>query len=252
MSAKWTWRGLGLALGLMALPAAARDLVIGIETVDFMPVYGWRDDAFQGAGREILDAFAAARGHRLTYRPYPAKRLLTELIRGGVDLKFPDSPDWQVAMRQGVPLVYSAPVIAYVDGTLVRRERVGREAGEMRALGIVAGFTPLAWKGQIAAGAVTLTENPGFEPLLRQVAAERIDGAYVNVAVGLAVAARSGLAGGLAYDPGLPHVADSYRLSSARAPEVVAEFDLWLKENRPLVAAIIARTGAEAGTGSGR
>ena len=249
---RWLAAALGLGVWLATVPAGARDLTVGVEAMDFPPVYGWRDGEFHGAAREILDAFATARGHHLVYRAYPIKRLLAELIHGGIDLKFPDSPDWQAAMRRDAALSYSAPVIAYVDGTLVRRERVGQGGAALRSLGTVAGFTPLAWREQIAAGTVALTENPGFEPLLRQVAAGRIDGAYVNVAVGLAAAAQIGPAVALAYDPALPHIADSYRLSSGTAPEVIAEFDAWLKENRALVAAIIARTGAEAGIHTGR
>jgi len=245
----WVW---GLALGLCAVAtppqAVARDLTVGVEAIDYSPLYAWRDGQFVGATREILDAFAKANGHRLIFRPLPVKRLLAELIHGGIDLKFPDSPDWQPAVRGGATLVYSAPVFAYIDGTVVRRDRLGQGGEAVRTLGTVAGFTPFAWKGRVDRGAVELKENPGFEPLLRQVLAGRIDGAYVNVAVAhhMAASLPEGEAG-LIYDPDLPHISDSYRLSSRVAPDIVAEFDAWLAANRGLVAEIVARTGAEAG-----
>jgi len=247
----------GMAVGLCALmasaPVSARDLTVGVEAIDYTPAYAWRDGQFVGAAREILDAFAAAKGHRLIFRPLPVKRLLAELIHGGVDLKFPDSPDWQAAVRRGATLVYSAPVFAYIDGTVVRRDRAGQGAEAVRTLGTVAGFTPFAWKSRVDAGSVELKENPGFEPLLRQVLAGRIDGAYVNVAVALhAAGALTDGQGGLVYDPDLPHISDSYRLSSRVAPEIVAEFDSWLAANGAVVAAIVARTGAEAGLKASR
>jgi len=247
----------GLVVGLCALvasgQASARDLTVGVEALDYTPAYAWRDGQFVGAAREILEAYAAANGHRLIFRALPVKRLLAELIHGGVDLKFPDSPDWQAAIRQGAVLAYSAPVFSYVDGTVVRPDRVGRGAEAVRSLGTVAGFTPFAWKSRVESGAVELKENPGFEPLLRQVLAGRVDGAYVNVAVALhAAAALSEGQGALVYDPGLPHISDSYRLSSRVAPEIVAEFDSWLAANSAVVAAIVARTGAEAGLKTSR
>jgi len=250
----WLW---GLALGVYAIAAppqaVARDLTVGVEAIDYSPIYAWRDGQFVGAAREILDAFAQANGHRLIFRPLPVKRLLAELIHGGIDLKFPDSPDWQPTIRGDATLVYSAPVFAYIDGTVVRRERLGQGAETVRSLGTVAGFTPFAWKSRVEAGSVELKENPGFEPLLRQVLAGRIDGAYVNVAVAHYMAAGlPGGEGGLSYDPDLPHIADSYRLSSRVAPEIVAEFDSWLAANKAAVAAIIARTGAEAGLKASR
>jgi len=236
-----------LAAVVLAPVAEARDLVVGVEAIDYSPVYGLVDGRFIGAAREILDAFAEAKGHRLTYQPLPVKRLLAELIHGGIDLKFPDSPDWQQAMRQGQVISYSKPVIAYVDGTVVSRDKLGGGVEAIHRLGTVSGFTPYAWSARIKSGAVDLKENPNFDQLLRQVQTGRVDGAYVNIAVALYAADPSM---GLAFDRDLPHIAESYRLSSGKAPEVIAEFDDWLSRNGKLVAEIIARTGAEKGVRS--
>lgn len=228
-------------------PAAARDVTIGVEAIDYLPAYGVRDGAFIGAAREIFDAFAAARGHRLTYKPLPVKRLYAELARGGIDLKFPDSPEWAPSLRQGHVPAFSRPVIAYVDGTLIRREAVEAGPGRIRSLGTIAGFTPSAWATYLDGGRVTLKENANLEQLLRQVKAERIDAAYCNVAVALYTAEQAGLADEVVYAPALPRMEGGYHLSSLSAPELVAEFDGWLAANGPLVAEIIARTGAEKG-----
>lgn len=236
-----------LALGA-ARPASARDLVVGVEAIDYTPAYSYRDGQFGGAARALLDSFAEARGHRLTYKAFPVKRLLAELLHGGVDLKFPDSPDWQTSARQGTAIAYSQPVIAYVDGTLVRRDNTAIGIEGVHNLGTVSGFTPYAWLGRIQAGKVELKENPGFEQLLRQVQTGRIDAVYANVAVTLAAAETVlGSADALVFARDLPHVAESYRLSSAKTPEVIAEFNDWLAKNPKLVAEIIAKTGAERG-----
>jgi polar amino acid transport system substrate-binding protein len=226
----------------------ARDVVVGVEAIDYSPVYGVRDGQFQGAAREILDAFALATGHRLIFEALPVKRLYAELNHGGIDLKFPDSPDWQPALRQGRKTTFSRPIINYIDGTIVRREVLAEGPEAVHSLGTIAGFTPFAWSERLRSGAVELKENSSFEQLLRQVQTKRIDGAYCNVAVALnTVDSLSGLAGTLAFAPNLPHVADSYRLSSVKAPELIAEFDEWLGRNGKQVADIIARTGAERG-----
>lgn len=233
---------------LIALPAWGRDLVVGVEAIDYSPLYGVRDGKFQGAARQILDAFAADHGYRLTYLPLPVKRLYAELIHGGIDFKFPDSPDWQPALRQGVPVVFSHPMITYIDGTIVRKDMAGGSEAAIHQLGTIAGFTPYAWGGRLKAGTVELRENSSIEQLLRQVVTGRIDGAYVNVAVALNTAKSvAGLAGQLAYAPGLPHVADSYRLSTVKDPALIAEFDQWLSKNAKQVADIITRTDAELG-----
>ncbi|CAA7625384.1 conserved exported hypothetical protein [Candidatus Terasakiella magnetica] len=238
-----------LALLLPSDPAQARDLVVGVEAIDYLPAYGMRDGQFQGAGRAVLDAFAQAKGHRIIYRPYPVKRLLAELIHGGVDLKFPDSPDWQAAMRQGRSIHYSGPIIAYIDGTVVRRDKLALGVEGIHSIGTVAGFTPYAWSEYLKADKVDLKENPNFEQLLRQVITGRIDGAYVNVAVALtAVDKLADGAGALAYAPDLPHISDSYRLSATtKAADIITEFDAWMAANTKQVQDLVARSGAERG-----
>lgn len=228
-------------------PAGARDVTVGVEAIDYLPAYGVHDGVFIGAAREIFDAFAVASGHRLTYQPLPVKRLYAELARGGIDLKFPDSPDWASGLRQGKAVAFSRPVIAYVDGTLVRREAAAAGQETVHALGTIAGFTPYAWREGLRSGSVTLRENANLEQLLRQVKAGRIDGAYCNVAVALYTSEQTGLAGEVIFAPSLPHAAGGYHLSSVSAPELVAEFDQWLAAHGGLVADIIARTGAERG-----
>ncbi|WP_239988713.1 substrate-binding periplasmic protein [Paramagnetospirillum kuznetsovii] len=228
--------------------ADARDLVVGVEAIDYSPVYGYRDGQFIGAGRAVLDAFATAKGHRLSYQAFPIKRLLAELIHGGIDLKFPDSPNWQTAVRGKRAIAYSDPVIAYIDGTIVRADRAHMGVDAVTRIGTVAGFTPFAWQDRIAAGKVTLTENPSFEALLRQLQTGRIDGAYANVAVALDVADTVlNMQGGLVFASKLPNIHDSYLLSSAKSPEVIAEFNDWLAKNQKQVADIIAASGAERG-----
>jgi ABC-type amino acid transport substrate-binding protein len=228
--------------------AGSRDLVIGVEELDYYPAYSWRNGEYVGAARDIFDAFAKARGYRFTYRAMPIKRLYVELLSDGIDFKFPDNPEWNSEAKVGKDLVYSNPVIAYVDGVSVRAENVGKGPDSIRTLGTVAGFTPFSWLGRIRAGQVQLRENPRMDQLLKQVVLDRVDGAYASVAVmNYYLDHMLGMPGALVFDPALPHSRDHYRLSTVRHPEVVAEFNAWIAANQALVAAIKERTGAEKG-----
>ncbi len=241
---------IALALWLAAFPAQAEGpaYVVGVEQLDYFPLYAVREGRYVGAAREILDAFAADAGLRLEYRPLPVKRLYSDLLTGEIDFKFPDSPDWAGEQKRGHRVVYSAPVIEFIDGVMVTPERRGRGLDGFRVLGTVAGFTPFAWLDTIAAGEVTLVENPRFALLLRQVQTGRVDGAYANIAAANhALDAELNMPGALVFDPGLPHARDHYRLSTTRHAEVIAAFDAWLSANPGRVAAIKERLGAEKG-----
>lgn len=240
-----------LAVGTLASgPAWAerRELVVGVEELDYYPCYAVQNGDYVGAAREILDAFAKARGYTLTYRPLPIKRLYAEMLSGGLDLKFPDNPNWAVDLKAGHELAYSKPVISYVDGVLLRPENLGKGIDSMRTLGTVSGFTPFAWLDRIRAGKVVVKENPRMDLLLKQVSLGRMDGAYASVAVvNYTLDSVLHTPAALVFDPSLPHSRDSYRLSSLGHAGVVAEFDAWMAANQAEVKAIKDRTGAEKG-----
>ncbi len=241
------WGLLAAILAAMASPADAgeRDVVVGVEELDYAPIYAWRGGAYGGAARDILDAFAADRGWHLTYRALPIKRLFAELVSGGIDLKFPDSPKWATEAKGGAAITYSRPVIDHIDGVMVLPAHLGQT---IRILGTVAGFTPLAWQDRIKSGEVVLKQNPRLNQLVHQALLQRIDGAYASVAVvNRALATEFDAPGALVFDPSLPHTRSSYLLSSGKRPDLIADFDAWLAGNADRVKAIKARWQAEKG-----
>jgi len=239
-----------LACGPATAPMAdePQRLVVGVEKIDYLPVYALVDGEYRGFARELLDAFAADRGYDLRYRPLPVARLYASFFRGSVDLKFPDNPRWRTRQRRGHDLQYSAPLVSYIDGSLVPPEDKGQPPEAIDRLGTVTGFTPWAWLDAIRAGGVTLSENSSFTALLRQALSGRVDAAYASVAVAnYQLEHVLDRPGGLVFDPGLPHTQGQYHLSTIRHPEVLAELDAWLGDNRDRVEGLKARHGVEPG-----
>lgn len=234
----------GLLLSVPAKAAEPEVVTVGVEELDYYPSYAVRDGRYVGAARDILDAFAASTGLRFDYRPLPIKRLYADLFAGAVDLKFPDSADWNPAGKRNQNVVYSRPVLPYIDGVMVRPERVGGGLDAFKTLGTVSGFTPFAWLDELAKGKIKVSETPHISSLLRQAATERVDGAYVNVAVARHHLRQTPeLAEALAFDPGLPHAAGNYLVSSIRRGDVLAKFDAWLTANAATVTAIKKQYG---------
>ncbi|MBR9971777.1 substrate-binding periplasmic protein [Magnetospirillum sulfuroxidans] len=237
-----------LAAMVMASPVCARDLVVGVEEQEYYPLFAVREGDYVGTAREILDAFAHAQGHRLIYRPLPIDRLFSELVSGRIDLKFPDNAQWGGDFKAGRSIAYSKPVVASLDGVMVRPMNLGRGASAIRVLGTVSGFQPLGWKDRIADGSVALRAQTGVEDLLKQAATGKVDGAYVSVAVAnYALARLLDMDGALVFDASLPHIRGSYHLSSFTQPEIIRAFDQWLMENAALVESVKLRMNAEKG-----
>lgn len=235
-----------LASGLLA--AGEQTFVLGVENQDYLPVSNFRQGEYEGFARELFDAFARDRGYRFEYRPLPVPRLYASFFQGQLDFKFPDNSRWKEELRSGHGIVYSDAVMVSVDGVSVLPARRGAAADSIRVLGTMAGFTPWPWLERARAGKVALSENAGFSALVRQTLAGRIDGAYASVAVvNYQLDRVFGMPGALVFDPSLPHSRDTYHLSSIGHPEIVREFNAWLKNNRAAVEALKQRHGVEKG-----
>lgn len=247
-------RLLGAALfGLLvafAGPAAAagKTYTIGVEDLDYFPVYATKDGNYTGYAREVLDAFAKERGYHFEYKPFPVKRLFAVFFQGQVDFKFPDNPYWQGELRSGKNIAYSSSVVTYIDGALVRPEMKDATPDKVKTLVTVAGFTPWAWMDLIKSKQVTLRENADFTALAQQVIAKRVDAAYASVAViNYQLDNVLKTPGALVFNSKLPHSKDSYFLSTLKHPEVIAEFDAWQKSKQDFIRALKKKYGVEKG-----
>lgn len=229
--------------------AAAKDvLVIGVENQYYLPVYAYESGVYRGFARDLFDAFAHDRGYQIEYRALPVPRLYASFFEGQVDFKFPDNADWKQDQRAGKKIHYSDPVAAFIDGVSVRPEMRNAKPDAIKRLATMGGFTPWAWLDRIKAGNTALTENTNLEALIRQTLAGRVDGAYASVAViNYQLDHVLKQPGALVFNPGLPNSRDNYHLASIKRPEVVAEFNEWMRKNRAQVATLKKKYGVEKG-----
>lgn len=240
--------GLCLLVGAPARPAAGETLVVGVEGLDYEPIYWIDNGRYAGFARALLDRFARDAGLALAYRPLPVPRLYAEFFAGELDLKFPDDPRWRAADRAGRPIAHSRPVLNYVDGTMVPADRPADF--QVRTLGMVAGFSARRWSERGAAGAVRLIANQGFTALVRQALAGRVDAIYANVAlINHRLDRLFDRPGALVFDPALPYYPGVYRLGAYDRPDLIAAFDAWYDNNTGWIEALKTRYAVEEGIG---
>jgi ABC-type amino acid transport substrate-binding protein len=226
----------------------AESYLIGVEDMAFAPHYSLdKQGQYRGFARELFDQFAAYSGVQLSYKPLPANRLLTALLQGEVDFKYPDSGNWAQAYKAGKDLHYSQAVVAYVDGVLVAPKRQGQPLDQLRRLGMVSGWTPRGYQAHIDAGQIHPSYSDDLRKMIRQTLKQDSDGAYFNVVVATHyldnIRARPGA---LVFDPKLPHTRGSFQLSTLRHPELLRRFDRFLVERQAEVAALKERYRVEA------
>ncbi len=220
-------------IGANNLFAGEKTFVIGVEDNLYFPHYTYQDGEYNGIGREILDAFFTEKNYKYKFKALPVARLFQSFLDGSVDFKYPDNAFWSVGDKQGKGVIYSNPVMPSTDGVMVLPENLGKKtASQIRILGTIRGFTAPQWMGRVERGEMILAENDSSNLLVKQVFAKRIEGAYGNIDV-MRFILRNEYSDGtaLVFDPSLPHTRDYYYMSSIKYPEVIDEFDAWLKEN---------------------
>jgi ABC-type amino acid transport substrate-binding protein len=231
---------------LFSSRAHSADLVMGVEELPYMPYYSVDGGEYKGFARELFDAFAQEQGHHIRYRPLPVERLYRELLDGGIDLKFPDNPEWRHDLKSDKNLHYSQPVAAFLDGVMMRAEPASAVNNKRLTIGTIRGFTPWPLLPLIEQKRIRLAENNSISGLLRQVIAKRLDGVYINVAVArfhLKNVLRQDLA--LAFDARLPYDQSAYFVSSIHKAEIIQELNAWLEQNSQRVADMQRKWGIE-------
>ncbi|MCG4455477.1 hypothetical protein LJY18_19605 [Pseudomonas sp. MMS21-TM103] len=246
-SIRAVWFLLLAALSLGAvLPVAAAPLYrVGVEDVDYYPIYAVSaDNQYRGYARALLDLFAAHADIQLRYVPLPVRRLHHNYWAGRLDLIFPDSPRWnETGKPQGV-ITYSQPLLTFQDVMLVLPGRLGQPRERFRKLGFVRGFTPWKFQPEIAAGLVEIHQAPSPEGLIRMTLAGYIDGANMARQVARYHLGKLERPYALVEEPSLLPSSDSrYYLSSIRHPELIQRFDAFLHSERQAVAALKAKYG---------
>jgi len=222
---------------LMASSSMAKQTIfrIGVEAQKYYPQFDNENGkVYFGFARDLLDMFAKEKGYQFIYDIRPVKRLFAEFIdKNSFDFKYPDNPVWQSGLKKGKNVVYSESVVKYIDGVIVLAENQSKDLKAFNKLGTVRGFTPYPFLDLIQNKKVELSENNNFISLLKQVLIKRIDGAYSNVSV-----ARYNIKevlkkpGALVFNSNLPHIKDSYYLSSIKQPNVIQEFNQFLKDKK--------------------
>ena len=230
---------------------AAEENVFTVVVQDYkqLPPYSeYNNGEYQGFNREILDLFAVSKGYQFVYQAYPVKRLFHEFVQGTGDFKYPDNPKWALHIKKNADIKYSDPVVEYINGVLVLPENKDKGVQSLKKLGLVAGWTAIGYLDQQKSGAIDISENSSYVGLLKQAILGRIDGAYSNVAT-----SRYYLKNiiqqqdALVFDPDLPHVRSHRSLASIKHPEIIAEFNAFLKQHGAAIQQLKDKYRAEDG-----
>jgi polar amino acid transport system substrate-binding protein len=230
-------------LGLMAsvlligsMQVSAKNYVIGVESLNYYPLYLGRGNTYTGYARELLDSFGKANGHTFTFKPLPVKRLLSEFLAGNLDFKYPANNKWAANAKKGHNISYSDSTVEYIDGLMTNKSNANLSVDKLKSIATLRGFTPWVYMDDIGRGSLKLSEIDTLKSLVSMGGSNRVQGIYVNVVVArYYMKNKLKTPDVLTFNSDLPHARDHFLLASIRHPEVVAELNDFLTNNKALV-----------------
>ena len=220
------------------LPAShAGQYVIGVEQLDYYPIYEGKGHEYRGFARELLDMFAAEHGHTFIYKPMPVKRLFDRFIKGELDFKYPDNPNWSASDKAAVSILYSDTTLKAYDGLMTRTSGATTSTEQLTRISTIRGFTPWAYFDAINSGTLKVQEVNSLDAALNVVKAGRAQGAYANIAVAQDRLRKAGN-NDFVFNRNLPYVESDFKLSTQRHTDVIAAFNQFMKANQVAIEAL--------------
>jgi len=227
--------------------AENKTFIIGVEDLDYYPLYTVENGKYSGYSREVLDKFSHEKGYSFIYKPYPVSRLFYLFLdKQQIDFKYPDNNYWQKEKKEGKRVYYSFPVVNYIDGVIVLPEKKGMGLDKLKVLGTIRGFTAWEYLEPINKGLILQEFSNVWSGLIKKALIKRIDGAYCNITVAAyQLREKIGKPNALVFDPDLPHTKSSYLMSTIKYPKILNQFSEWLKNNDSLIMQIKSKYKAE-------
>lgn len=213
--------------------AQAEHLIIGVEDLNYYPIYHFSQGQYTGAASEIINHFAKLNNHTVTYKSYPITRLNKQYLTGELDFRFPDNAYWAQEQKSGYEITYSNSVIDFIDGVMVLPSNQRKEHNQdtLKKLGTVRGFTAWDYLERIKNGSIKINETTNLSSLIKRTMNGRDDGAYFNIDVAYYFLNNTlNKPQALIFDPNLPHTKSSYSLSSFKRPAIIKQFNQFLIE----------------------
>jgi len=215
--------------------AEQRTLTVGVEDIHFLPFSDYQKGKYTGIFKNTLEEFAKQHNYKLKWEPLPLNRLYAKFYSGSLDIKVPANEYWQKDKKEKLKLsiTYSKPIVSFIDGVMVKSSLKGKGLSLLNNLGVVAGFTPWKYLGEIESGKIKVKENNSINGILSQGILGRVNGVYINIDVGeFYLNKNPKMKGKLVFDSDLPHIESSFHLASLKKNEsIVKEFDEFILNN---------------------
>ncbi|WP_339524692.1 hypothetical protein [Pseudomonas sp. EA_35y_Pfl2_R111] len=233
-----------LLLGVQG--ARGADFTVGVEAINFYPIYDGTAVHYRGYGRDVLDHFASKYGYNFHYVHLPVKRLYRNFLSTDeLDFKFPDNPLWQRDMRKDKAVTYSNTVYQAIEGLFVLPANRDKSLAELAAIATVRGFDAWPYKVDIANGVIELQFANTQDSLVALARQGRVGGIFYEASALNWYQYTNDIPAGdrLVLNERLPHYRPQFFLSTRTQPQIIAQFNQFLQDESHLLQRLKSKYG---------
>lgn len=217
----------------LPLQTQAKEVVIGLENTYYPPRYFVEAGKPAGINVEFLTRAFKDLGYEVRWKVQPVAELYSDLLRGAIDFKFPDNPEWEYQIKKDKPILYSSVIQADKDGLFVQAKNKARDLEKIKKVGTLQGFTVVSLEHNIRSGKIKVLEYSDTSTLMQAAIKGEIDGAYLSHGVGdyyLSKILRDPKK--LVFDESLPTANNPYYLSSLKEKSLLKKLNQWIEKNK--------------------
>ena len=205
---------------------------VGIANINYYPHHLFNDTESDGYIFDLLLEFEANSNYQINYVPLPIKRLKHRFFsQQNIDVLYPYNPNWHKKQGKNIALIYSAPIVGIIGGTMVLKENVGRGLDEFQILGVPRGFTPIEWFKLQQQKKVSIVEVATALDALNMVLRGRVDGADVEYNVAKHLLSKMKQRGKLTMDPSLPYSLVDFHFVTINKKQFIKDLNEFMKQN---------------------
>ncbi|WP_448211019.1 hypothetical protein [Colwellia sp. MEBiC06753] len=238
---RWTILWILLISGALgcykARAAESKVYLVGVEDISYYPYFDFRADGDHqpSFALDLLTAFFNHQQLKFKFIPLPIKRFDRWYLEHNIDFKFPDNFRWRNDQSNSMGLTFSVEILQLTAGTYVKKANADFSRKDIKSLATITGFYPTLWLQEIKRNKLEVIEDNSPLAVVRHVLAGNASGTNIDSNVIRLNLVKLNQPGEIVLAEGIYHQPYSYHMSSIKYPEVIEQFNHFLKENQQLV-----------------
>jgi hypothetical protein len=226
-----------LILLLFSTPIISMEYIIGVEELNYYPLFNFSTNKIQKPSftLDLLSAFFNEKKYQYRFVTLPIKRFDKWYVEKVIDFKFPDNVRWRDEQKNKLNITFSQPIIKLLAGSYVLNKNQTYQRSDIKKLGTILGFSSTLWFDKIKEKQLIVIEDTSPLSVVKHVLhgntdATNIDQNVINYNLKLI-----NKAGEITLNKNIPYEIYTYHFSSIKHPNVIREFDLFIKNNQALI-----------------